>query len=79
MFGEGRYDDLVADARAKAKAQGALLIILGGSQGSGFSAMVPPLAMAQIPAVLRQMADEIERDAARVVATELGKAIKTPN
>lgn len=58
--GAGRYDEAATAAREATKAEGVLLIVLGGEKGSGFSAQIPPEAIEKIPALLRHMADEIE-------------------
>lgn len=68
-IGPGKYDEICGWARARAKAIGALLIILGGERGNGFSAqfMVEDqsiggiLELAAVPKLLREVADEIER------------------
>lgn len=58
--GAGKYDDAATAAREATKAEGVLLIVLGGEKGSGFSAQLPLGAAARIPELLRRMADEIE-------------------
>lgn len=62
MIGPGKYDELCTEAREKAKARGAILIILGGDKGEGFSCQIPPLNVLNVPGMLRDMADEIEGD-----------------
>jgi hypothetical protein len=61
MIGPGKYDDLCTQARDAAKAQGAILLILGGEHGSGFSAQLPAQTTLRIPEFLRDVADGIER------------------
>jgi len=58
----GKYDDLCTEARLKAKAQGVVLIILGGDKGFGFSVQLPEEALLELPAILELMAAEIRRD-----------------
>lgn len=58
----GKYDQLCTDAREKARALGAALIILNGSKGSGFSVQAPPEALFALPGILETMAAEIRRD-----------------
>ena len=58
----GKYDDLCTEARLKAKAHGAILIILGGDKGFGFSVQMPEKAIAGLPAILETLAAEIRRD-----------------
>lgn len=60
MSAGGKYNDAATAAREATKAEGVLLIVLGGDKGSGFSAQVPPEIAASIPALLRHVASEIE-------------------
>jgi hypothetical protein len=62
MTGEGKYDAICTKARIEAKAVGALLMIIEGKNGSGFSVQAPGAILVQLPAVLRFVADEIEQD-----------------
>jgi hypothetical protein len=59
--GPGKYDDLCTTARKAAEAQAALLIIFGGNNGNGFSVQTPIDFLIGIPAILRAIADEIEK------------------
>jgi hypothetical protein len=61
--GPGKYDSLCLKARQGACAQGAVLIIIEGSKGTGFSAQFldPQLGLG-LPAILREVADEIEKE-----------------
>jgi hypothetical protein len=45
-----------------AKALACVLITLGGEHGSGFEVVGQPGVVLDIPALLREMADQIERD-----------------
>ena len=57
--GPGKYDDLCTEVRKKAKAQGALVIILGGERGHGFSCQAPlPMTM-MLPDMLEDIARQI--------------------
>jgi hypothetical protein len=67
-LGPGKYDKLASDAREKAEAVGVVLIVYEGSKGSGFSVQMPREPMRTLPAVLRQLADDIERDLPRDLA-----------
>lgn len=60
----GKYDDEVRVAMESAKANGVLLIVLGGDRGSGFSVAMKPGAVTQadIARVLREVASAIEKD-----------------
>jgi len=61
-LGPGRYDDLCTEVREKAKAAGAILIILEGDRGMGFSVQAKPADLVKLPGVLRHMARAIELD-----------------
>jgi len=62
MIGPGKYDQLCTEAREKAKAHGALLIIIEGAIGWGFACQCSPEILARVPAMLRYLAADIERD-----------------
>ena len=62
MLGAGKYDDLCTYVREAAQAQGALLIILGGNKGSGFSIQADLVTTLRVPEILRRVADQIEAD-----------------
>jgi hypothetical protein len=66
MKGPGKYDELCTQAREAALAGCALLIILDGEHGHGFSAQFSdPSYVGRLPAILREVANQIERDAPR--------------
>lgn len=60
MIGPGKYDDVLTKVRLETEANGAILIILDGKQGFGFSAQLSPLLVGTIPALLRDVANQIE-------------------
>ncbi len=66
MIGPGKYDELATDVREKSKAMAVVVIVLGGSKGSGFSVQalgaVAVDVMLKLGAMLRTVAAEIERD-----------------
>lgn len=62
MRGAGVYDDLCTEAREKSAAEGAMLVIIEGTRGSGFSVQAPPVVIFTLPHVLRLVADQIEKD-----------------
>jgi hypothetical protein len=62
MRGKGIYDDLLTEAREKARANGGILIIIEGERGFGFSVQAEPSMIARLPQALRYIADEIQRD-----------------
>jgi hypothetical protein len=59
-IGPGKYDDVCTVARETANAEGCILVILDGSQGSGFSCQATIEITVKLPALLRKVADEIE-------------------
>lgn len=64
-WGPGKYDVLCNDAMLKANAKCALVIILGGNQGNGFSMQTCDMKIVEeLPIILRSVADQIEKDAA---------------
>lgn len=65
MLGPGKYDEACTKARELTKAEGAVLIIYNGEFGHGFSAQLTIPAVSALPKVLRQIADQIERDEIR--------------
>jgi hypothetical protein len=65
MIGEGgKYDDLCEETRVRACADGAMVIVIGGEHGSGFSVAVSAYVLASgvLPQVLRDVANQIEGD-----------------
>ena len=60
-IGPGKYDDLCTVVRETANAEGAIIIILNGNQGGGFSCQAPLELTARLPAILRAVADDIEK------------------
>jgi hypothetical protein len=68
--GPGKYDKVATDARTQTKAQGVILIVVGGEHGDGFSAQLTLDQTLMMPTILRRVADAIERDGA--TATGLG-------
>jgi hypothetical protein len=59
--GPGKYDAAATVARASTKAKGVLLVVFGGEHGAGFSAQLPADLLLTVPAILRDMADQIDR------------------
>lgn len=60
--GPGKYNDAATVARESTGAAGVILLVFEGNLGSGFSVQGPPHLLANLPDVMRQMADAIERD-----------------
>ena len=63
-LGPGKYDDLATLIRKQAAAQGVIVMVFGGTLGSGFSVQASAEITLGLPALLRQMADDIQRDLA---------------
>jgi hypothetical protein len=62
MIGPGKYDDECSFVRIETHAAGVLLLIIDGDKGSGFSVQAPLLVQVALPALLRELADNIEAD-----------------
>ena len=60
MNGPGRYDAATTAARIATAAEGVILIVFNGVDGSGFSAQLTARQMRGIPDILRDVADQIE-------------------
>ncbi len=63
--GPGKYDDLATLVRQNARARFAGVIILDGHKGSGYSMQSrepTPELLAMIPKMLRDVADEVEKE-----------------
>ncbi|HEY1448413.1 MAG TPA: hypothetical protein VGF33_07730 [Caulobacteraceae bacterium] len=61
--GPGKYDHLATAARVAAGARAVIVMVIDGDLGSGFSVQADePLALT-LPAILRDLADQIEAGA----------------
>lgn len=61
-IGPGKYDDLCTIVREEAEASLALVIVVKGKKGSGFSVQGKDLSdLVWLPAVLRETANQIEQ------------------
>jgi hypothetical protein len=64
MTGPGKYDDICTKALLGAQAECALLIILDGEHGHGFSVQfTDPSYVKSLPVILRDVAEQIEHEA----------------
>jgi len=61
----GKYNDICTLARLSAEAKGAVVIILEGRTGNGFSIQCQPGAAKILPDLLRVIAADIERGIAK--------------
>jgi hypothetical protein len=58
-LGPGKYDDLCTYVREKAKADAAIVIVVGGPKGHGFSCQADLLTTAALPELLETLAKQI--------------------
>lgn len=58
--GPGKYDPECTELRERLMAAGVVLIVHGGMRGDGFEVQMDGLALLSLPAVLRDMATQIE-------------------
>lgn len=59
----GKYDDLCTYVRNEAQAVAALVVVIAGKDGNGFSVQtLEPDLLPVLPALLRELARSIERD-----------------
>ncbi len=60
--GPGKYDDLCTYVRITSRARGALLILIDGADGTGFSCQADPSITMSLPEILEEVAAQIRRD-----------------
>jgi hypothetical protein len=60
--GPGKYDDLATIVREQANARAVVLIVIDGDKGEGFAVQADLFVTLRLPAMLRNMADQIEQD-----------------
>ena len=65
-IGPGKYDDLCTRIREDAKAAGAIVIIVRGEKGSGFSVQSDLATLAVLPELLETMAAQMRKDRGEV-------------
>jgi hypothetical protein len=61
MVKSGKYQDLARLARTLAKAEAVVLIVLNGTDGSGFSVQAESGLNELLPSILRRVAEDISR------------------
>jgi hypothetical protein len=61
-LGPGKYDDLATVVLERSAAAGVIVIVVGGTLGSGFSVQATAEVTAKLPRLLRILADGIEGD-----------------
>lgn len=63
MHGPGKYDDVCTMVREETNADAAIVIIIGGNRGQGFSMQATdPAYLAVLPDVLDMIAREVRKD-----------------
>ena len=62
MNNPGKYDDLCTMVRQAAQAQGAIVIIVNGDKGNGFSVQATQEVLNTLPDMLEYMAKQIRKD-----------------
>jgi tRNA A37 N6-isopentenylltransferase MiaA len=68
-LGPGKYDDLCTDVREKSAAEGAIVIVVGGNRGTGFSCQATLGVLASLPQLLETVAREMRQSTSRDAAT----------
>lgn len=58
-IGPGKYDDLCTMVRDRAKADGAVVIVIGGERGTGFSCQLDLAMTLHLPDILESIAAQI--------------------
>jgi len=62
MMGPGRYDDEATKVMEATKANGVIVIVIGGNKGEGFACQATLEVTQALPKMLRHIADQIEAD-----------------
>jgi hypothetical protein len=57
-----KYDDEVTWVLERTRASGVVLIVVGGDRGEGFALQATRKVTPRLPMVLRDIADQIEKD-----------------
>jgi hypothetical protein len=57
--GPGKYDDLCTYVREQAGCEAAIVIVIGGAKGSGFSCQAAPAVAAVLPTLLEDVAKQM--------------------
>lgn len=59
-LGPGKYQELCTKTRIEARAIGAIVMIIEGRHGNGFSCQAPLEVQRELPTMLRELAHSIE-------------------
>lgn len=65
----GKYDDLCKYVREHAQAQGAIVIVIKGNKGGGFSCQADLAVTNLLPQILRHLAETMQADLDRDIST----------
>jgi len=68
MIGPGNYDAECTELRERLNADGAILVIVQGERGNGFSCQIPGYLISEMPTILRNVADAMEAECMRISA-----------
>jgi len=74
MLGESRYDAECKELFERLKADGVVLIILGGDKGNGCVSSVKPEVSMMLPDLLRGLAKHMEKDLTLMKFIPMGDA-----
>lgn len=61
-IGPGKYDDEATIVMERTRANGTVVIVIGGNKGEGFSVQGTLPVMLMLPMMLRTIADQLEAD-----------------
>jgi hypothetical protein len=59
-IGPGRYNEVCTYVRKRVRAKGVILIVFEGNKGQGFEVQAPLDVVMKLPALLRDVANQIE-------------------
>jgi hypothetical protein len=59
-IGRGKYDEQCTKIREETHAEGVFLAVFSGDQGMGFSVQAPFELLISMPAILRDVANQVE-------------------
>jgi hypothetical protein len=62
VWGPGKYDDEATLVRERVKAQGVIVVIIGGDKGDGFACQTNLSTLAMLPELLENMAQQMRQD-----------------
>jgi hypothetical protein len=72
-MGPGKYDEEATLVMERTKAKGVIVIVLGGNQGEGFSCQATLEVVLTLPAMLRDIANQLDADLPNVRKDDIEK------